>query len=133
MGKKPGKRKNPGVGVDFRKVKHKVGKRLPAARNETRTDFSARAINLPSQSVGADKGGAAVSERNLTLKVGWKRAWGHVLVLVAARPVLPTTRSTPTLTPPANTHTPHCRSWWRRRPTTMRRRGATRSRGCSSC
>lgn len=63
------KRKNPGVGVDFRKVKHKVGKKLAKAQNETRTDFQARSINLPSQSINQDKAGAAVSERNLTLKV----------------------------------------------------------------
>jgi pre-rRNA-processing protein IPI1 len=63
------KRKNAGVGVDFRKVKHKVGKRLPKPQNETRTDFASRSINLPSQSITADKGSAAVSERNLTLKV----------------------------------------------------------------
>eukprot|EP00879_Flechtneria_rotunda_P031243 GHRR01034111.1.p1 GENE.GHRR01034111.1~~GHRR01034111.1.p1 ORF type:complete len:127 (+),score=41.61 GHRR01034111.1:379-759(+) len=69
MGK--GKRTNPGVGVDFRKVKHKVGKKLPKAQNDTRTDFKSRSINLPNQSVGQDKAGAAVSERNLTLKVWW--------------------------------------------------------------
>jgi len=63
------KRKNPGVGVDFRKVKHKVGKKLPKAQNETRTDFQSRSINLPNQSITLDKAGAAVSERNLTLKV----------------------------------------------------------------
>lgn len=63
------KRANPGVSVDFRKVKHKVGKKLPKAQNETRTDFQARSINLPNQSITQDKTGAAVSERNLTLKV----------------------------------------------------------------
>lgn len=63
------KRKNPGVGVDFRKVKHKVGKKLPKAQNETKTDFQHRSINLPNQSVARDKEEAAVSERNLTLKV----------------------------------------------------------------
>jgi hypothetical protein len=63
------KRANSGVGVDFRKVKHKVGKKLPKAQNETRTDFQARSINLPNQSITQDKTGAAVSERNLTLKV----------------------------------------------------------------
>eukprot|EP00775_Hariotina_reticulata_P010124 gene10124-10282_t len=62
------KRRNAGVGVDFRKVKHKVGKKLPKAQNETRTDFQSRSINLPNQSVTLDKAGAAVSERNLTLK-----------------------------------------------------------------
>jgi pre-rRNA-processing protein IPI1 len=66
---KPSKRKNPGVGVDFRKVKHKVGKKLPKAQNDTNTDFKSRSINLPTQSLAQDKAGAAVSERNLTLKV----------------------------------------------------------------
>jgi pre-rRNA-processing protein IPI1 len=66
---KPSKRRNPGVGVDFRKVKHKVGKKLPKAQNDTNTDFKSRSINLPTQSLAQDKAGAAVSERNLTLKV----------------------------------------------------------------
>ncbi|WIA31716.1 hypothetical protein OEZ86_002592 [Tetradesmus obliquus] len=65
---KPSKRKNPGVGVDFRKVKHKVGKKLPKAQNDTNTDFKSRSINLSTQSIAQDKAGAAVSERNLTLK-----------------------------------------------------------------
>lgn len=62
-------KKNAGVGVDFRKVKHKVGKKLPKAQNDTRTDFQARSINLPNQSITQDKAGAAVSARNLTIKV----------------------------------------------------------------
>ncbi|KIY98602.1 hypothetical protein MNEG_9358 [Monoraphidium neglectum] len=67
-GGKKGKGGNPGVGIDFKKVKHKVGKKLPKAQNETRTDFQARAINLPSQSVTVDKAGAAVTSRNLTIQ-----------------------------------------------------------------
>lgn len=58
-------------------VKRKVGKRLPKAQNETRTDFKAKAISLPSQSVAADKGAAPVSERNLTLPV--RGLWGQGL------------------------------------------------------
>jgi pre-rRNA-processing protein IPI1 len=69
MGGKLPKKKKPGVGVDFKKVKHKVGKKLPRAQNETNTNFTARAINLPNQSVNDDKSGAAVNQRNLTLKV----------------------------------------------------------------
>jgi hypothetical protein len=68
-GKLPKKKKVPGVGVDFKKVKHKVGKKLPRAQNETNTNFTARSINLPNQSVTDDKLGAAVNQRNLTLKV----------------------------------------------------------------
>ena len=63
------RKKNPGVGVDFKRVKHKVGRKLPAAQNATDTTFRAKKINLPNQSVGADKGGAAVSDHNLSLKV----------------------------------------------------------------
>ncbi|KAK9808862.1 hypothetical protein WJX72_005380 [[Myrmecia] bisecta] len=62
------KRKNAGVGVDFRRVKHKVGKKLAPAQNATDTNFKARSITLPGQSVTEDKQGAAVNQRNLTLK-----------------------------------------------------------------
>lgn len=55
--------------MDFRKVKHKVGKKLPKAKNDTKTDFQSRSINLPSQSVAKDRTGAAVSDHNLTLEV----------------------------------------------------------------
>lgn len=63
------RRKVAGVGIDFKRAKHKVGKRLPPARNATDTTVRSRVITLPSQSVAEDKGTAAVSERNLTLKV----------------------------------------------------------------
>lgn len=62
------KRKNAGVGVDFRRVKAKVGKKLPRAANATDTSFRSRSIALPEQSVLQDKAGAAVTSRNLTLK-----------------------------------------------------------------
>ncbi|GFR40155.1 hypothetical protein Agub_g711, partial [Astrephomene gubernaculifera] len=65
---KPKKTRNPGVGVDFKRVKHKVGKKLPKARNETDTDFTSRSINLPSQAVREDRSGIAVNYQNLTLK-----------------------------------------------------------------
>ncbi|KAL0042692.1 hypothetical protein WJX79_007939 [Trebouxia sp. C0005] len=60
------KRKKAGVGIDFRRVKSKVGKKLPKAQNETDMTFKARSINLPGQSVTEDKTGLAVSQRNLT-------------------------------------------------------------------
>jgi len=88
------KRKNPGVGVDFRKVKHKVGKKLPKAQNETRTDFQARSINLPNQSITQDKTGAAVSERNLTLKVRWCLKLLPWCIYTAAAPVQSRTLAT---------------------------------------
>lgn len=60
--------KNAGLGIDFKKAKHKVGKRLPKARNDTNTSFKSKAISLPDQNVGQEKG-PIVSQRNLTLKV----------------------------------------------------------------
>lgn len=64
------KRKKTGVGIDFRRVKSKVGKKLPKAQNETDMTFKARSINLPGQSLTEDKSGLAVSQRNLTTQVG---------------------------------------------------------------
>lgn len=63
------KRKKAGVGVDFRRVKSKVGKKLPKAQNDTDVTFKSRAINLPGQSLNEDKSGQAVTLRNLTLQV----------------------------------------------------------------
>ena len=62
------KAKNAGVGIDFKKAKHRVGKKLPKAQNATDTNFKSKAISLPGQNVGEDKG-AAVTQGNLTLKV----------------------------------------------------------------
>lgn len=59
---------NPGVGVDFKRVKHKVGKKLPKAQNDTDVSFRARSIHLPGQLLGEDKG-VATNAQNLTLKV----------------------------------------------------------------
>jgi len=64
------KRKKTGVGIDFRRVKSKVGKKLPKAQNETDMTFKARSIILPGQSLTEDKSGLAVSQRNLTTQVG---------------------------------------------------------------
>ncbi|MEW5311739.1 MAG: hypothetical protein WDW38_003427 [Sanguina aurantia] len=64
-GKKGGK--NAGVGVDFKRVKSKVGKTLRRAQNDTDVSFKSRSINLPGQSVAQDKG-TAVNFQNLTLK-----------------------------------------------------------------
>lgn len=63
------KRKNSGIGIDFRKAKHKVGKTLKKPRNDTDTTIKSHAIHLPTQSVATDKEGTAVTTRNLTLKV----------------------------------------------------------------
>lgn len=87
------KRKNAGVGVDFRRVKHKVGKKLPKAQNATDTNFKSRSINLPGQNVGEDKGGAAVSLRNLTLKV---QTIYHIILQFWSR-IRSTLRNSPTI------------------------------------
>jgi hypothetical protein len=63
------KKKNAGVGVDFKRVKAKVGKKLRKAQNETDVSFKSAVINLPSQSVQADKEGVAVNFQNLSLQV----------------------------------------------------------------
>ena len=64
------KRKNTGVGVDFKRAKHKVGKKLPQAQNATDTTVTSRSIALPNQSITADKTGlVTTTSRNLTLKV----------------------------------------------------------------
>ena len=63
-----GKKKNAGVGVDFKRAKHRVGKKLPRAQNATDTSFKSRTLSLAEQSVAADKEGQAVTGRNLTLK-----------------------------------------------------------------
>ncbi|GAQ89087.1 hypothetical protein KFL_004860050 [Klebsormidium nitens] len=60
-------KKKKGPGIDFKRVKSKVGKKLPRADNFTRTDFKAKALHLPDQSVTASKG-TAVTSRNLSLQ-----------------------------------------------------------------
>eukprot|EP00210_Caulerpa_lentillifera_P001527 g1465.t1 len=59
------KRKNAGVGIDFRKVKRKLGKKLPKAQNATDTNIKTRSIHVPNQLATE---GTAVSKRNVTLK-----------------------------------------------------------------
>ncbi len=63
------RKRNAGVGIDFKRAKHKVGKKLPRAQNETDVNFRSRAVTLPGQSVAEDRAGVAVSARNLSLKV----------------------------------------------------------------
>eukprot|EP00208_Stichococcus_sp_RCC1054_P005057 CAMPEP_0206148448 /NCGR_PEP_ID=MMETSP1473-20131121/36660_1 /ASSEMBLY_ACC=CAM_ASM_001109 /TAXON_ID=1461547 /ORGANISM="Stichococcus sp, Strain RCC1054" /LENGTH=142 /DNA_ID=CAMNT_0053545787 /DNA_START=77 /DNA_END=502 /DNA_ORIENTATION=- len=62
------RKKNPGVGIDFKRAKHKVGRAVPKGNNDTSVAFRSHAISLPSQSVAEDRGGAPVSSHNLTLK-----------------------------------------------------------------
>ena len=71
QGTMPKKRKkNPGVGIDFKRAKLKVGKKLPQAKNATDTHFKAQSISLPGQSAFTDdRSGIPVTDRNLTIKV----------------------------------------------------------------
>ncbi|KAJ7298090.1 hypothetical protein O6H91_Y017400 [Diphasiastrum complanatum] len=66
--KKASKSKSKGIGVDFRKVKHKVGRKLPPAQNVTKVEFKSKAIVLPGQSLLQNKDGCAVNQRRQTLK-----------------------------------------------------------------
>ncbi|XAR53187.1 hypothetical protein NMG60_11021631 [Bertholletia excelsa] len=55
-------------GVDFKKIKRKVGRKLPPPKNATNTEIKSKAIILPEQSVASEKAGLAVSRKGLTLK-----------------------------------------------------------------
>ncbi|CAL5344535.1 unnamed protein product [Camellia sinensis] len=56
-------------GVDFKKIKRKIGRKLPPPKNATNTEIKSKAaIILPEQSVASEKAGFAVSKKGLTLK-----------------------------------------------------------------
>lgn len=55
-------------GVDFKKIKRKIGRKLPPPKNTTNTEVKSKAIILPEQSVASEKAGLAVSKKGLTLK-----------------------------------------------------------------
>ncbi|ERM95285.1 hypothetical protein AMTR_s00008p00095900 [Amborella trichopoda] len=55
-------------GVDFKKVKHKVGRKLPPPKNVTNLTIKSKAIILPEQSVATEKEGLSVNSRRQTLK-----------------------------------------------------------------
>ncbi|KAH9737955.1 Ipi1 N domain-containing protein [Citrus sinensis] len=55
-------------GVDFKKIKRKLGRKLPPPKNATNTEVKSKAIVLPEQSVASEKAGLAVSKKGLTLK-----------------------------------------------------------------
>ncbi|KAI3471756.1 hypothetical protein Pfo_028409 [Paulownia fortunei] len=61
--KKPQKR-----GADFKKIKRKIGRKLPPPKNATNTEIKSKAIILPEQSIASEKAGLAVSKKGLTLK-----------------------------------------------------------------
>uniref|UniRef100_A0A7S2WN60 Pre-rRNA-processing protein Ipi1 N-terminal domain-containing protein n=1 Tax=Mucochytrium quahogii TaxID=96639 RepID=A0A7S2WN60_9STRA len=61
------KKRKPQGAVDFKRVKHKVGRKVAPSNNATDTSFKTRALNLREQSVVAEKDGVVVSSRNLTI------------------------------------------------------------------
>ncbi|XP_010423350.1 PREDICTED: uncharacterized protein LOC104708471 [Camelina sativa] len=54
-------------GIDFKKIKRKLGRKLPPPKNATNTEVKSKAIILPEQSVAAEKSGFATSKKGLTL------------------------------------------------------------------
>ncbi|KAK1292068.1 hypothetical protein QJS10_CPB17g01736 [Acorus calamus] len=55
-------------GVDFKKIKRKIGRKLPPPKNATNVQIKSKAIVLPEQSLASDRSGLAVSKKGLTLK-----------------------------------------------------------------
>ncbi|CAN6687257.1 unnamed protein product [Malus baccata var. baccata] len=55
-------------GIDFKKIKRKIGRKLPPPKNTTNTEIKSKAIVLPEQSVASEKAGLAVNKKGLTLK-----------------------------------------------------------------
>ncbi|OWM77409.1 hypothetical protein CDL15_Pgr016806 [Punica granatum] len=54
-------------GVDFKKIKRKVGRKLSAPKNATNIQIKSKAIILPEQSVATEKAGSATSKKGLVL------------------------------------------------------------------
>ncbi|XP_077219440.1 uncharacterized protein LOC143853523 isoform X2 [Tasmannia lanceolata] len=65
---KPPSSKKQKRGVDFNKIKRKLGRKLPPPKNATDTNVKSKAIILPEQSVASNRVGLAVSKKGLTLK-----------------------------------------------------------------
>ncbi|XP_074270765.1 uncharacterized protein LOC141594662 [Silene latifolia] len=55
-------------GVDFKKYKRKLGRKLPPPKNTTNTEIKSKAIILPEQSIASDKAGLALSKKGQSLK-----------------------------------------------------------------
>ncbi|KAK4371770.1 hypothetical protein RND71_007154 [Anisodus tanguticus] len=66
--KAPSKKKQQKRGVDFKKIRRKIGRKLPPPQNATNTEIKSKAIILPEQSIASEKAGLAVSKKGLTLK-----------------------------------------------------------------
>ncbi|CAH2036339.1 unnamed protein product [Thlaspi arvense] len=54
--------------IDFKKIKRKLGRKLPPPKNATNTEIKSKSIILPEQIAVAEKSGFATSKKNLTLK-----------------------------------------------------------------
>ncbi|XP_061998982.1 uncharacterized protein LOC133716293 [Rosa rugosa] len=67
-GSKNASKKMQKRGIDFKKIKQKIGRKLPPAQNATNTEIKSKAIVLPEQSVASEKAGLAVNKKGLTLK-----------------------------------------------------------------
>ncbi|PRQ44133.1 putative pre-rRNA-processing protein IPI1/Testis-expressed sequence 10 protein [Rosa chinensis] len=67
-GSKNASKKKQKRGIDFKKIKRKIGRKLPPAQNATNTEIKSKAIVLPEQSVASEKAGLAVNKKGLTLK-----------------------------------------------------------------
>ncbi|KAK8336992.1 hypothetical protein V6Z12_A09G155500 [Gossypium hirsutum] len=65
---KASSKKQQKKGIDFKKIKRKLGRKLPPPKNATNTEIKSKAIVLPEQSVATNKEGLAVSKKGLTLK-----------------------------------------------------------------
>ncbi|OVA09115.1 Pre-rRNA-processing protein IPI1/Testis-expressed sequence 10 protein [Macleaya cordata] len=66
--KLPSSKKQQKRGVDFKKIKRKIGRKLPPPKNATNTEIKSKAIILPEQSIASERVGLAVSKKGLTLK-----------------------------------------------------------------
>ncbi|KAF8703383.1 hypothetical protein HU200_032184 [Digitaria exilis] len=66
--KKPKQKQKQRGGVDFKKYKHKVGRKLPPPKNATNTEIKSKTIVLPEQSLATERAGVAVNKRGLTLR-----------------------------------------------------------------
>ncbi|OAO92925.1 hypothetical protein AXX17_AT5G26970 [Arabidopsis thaliana] len=63
-------------GIDFKKIKRKLGRKLPPPNNATNTEIKSKAIILHEQSVAAERDGFATSKKGLTL-LELKNRTGH--------------------------------------------------------
>ncbi|KAJ3700007.1 hypothetical protein LUZ61_003712 [Rhynchospora tenuis] len=66
--KPPSSKKPKKKGIDFKKVKRHVGRKLPPPKNATSTEIKSKAIVLPEQTMVADRTDMAVSKKGLTLR-----------------------------------------------------------------